>query len=272
MSPEPNAVPGQDLLAQHQIGGGDYEKIGADYLYFFKTLGRLSPAGRVLDIGCGLGRMAIPVLGYLKSPWHRRLLASSKPRYVGMDINAEAVGWCLKNVAPLYKHSRFEWMDVHNLLYNPKGKHAPSEYRFPFPDGSFDFIFLTSVFTHMRPAGVQNYLNEIERLLVPGGRVFSTFFLINDAAKQSIQDSGDLKIFLYGLKIDVHTFPCRLDGYYAEDPEMPEKVTAFDETAARTFFSNAGLSIAGDIHYGCWCGRERHVSYQDIIIARKPDP
>ena len=272
MSPESIAVPGQDLLDKHQIGGGDYKKIGADYLYFFKTLGQLSPADRVLDIGCGLGRMAAPLLGYLKPSWYRRLLSPSRPRYVGMDINSEAVDWCQKNISPLYSYARFQWMDVNSLLYNPKGKYTPDNYRFPFPDGSFDFIFLTSVFTHMRPAGVQNYLNEIKRLLVPGGRCFSTFFLINDTATQSIHDSGDLKIFLYGLKIDIHTFPCHLDGFYAEDPDVPEKVTAFDETAALSFFSNAGLSIVGDVHNGCWCGREQHVSYQDIIVAQKPGP
>jgi len=268
----PKSIPplSQELQEKHLIGGGDYEKIGVDYLYFFKTLGGLLPADRILDIGCGLGRMALPVLEHQKPPWYRRLLSPSKPRYVGMDINAEAVDWCRDHITPHYPAARFERMDVHSPLYNPKGKNSPSDYRFPFSNGSFDFIFLTSVFTHMRPPGVQNYLTEIARILSPGGRCFSTFFLLNDTARELIRENSNLKIFLYGLKLDIPSFQCRLDGFYAGETEVPEKATAFEETAARSFFKKAGLFIVGDVHYGCWCGREKHTSYQDIIVARKP--
>ena len=45
-----------------------------------------------------------------------------------------------------------------------------SEYTFPYEDGEFDVVVLTSVFTHMLPDDVAHYLDEIARVLKPGGR------------------------------------------------------------------------------------------------------
>jgi protein-L-isoaspartate O-methyltransferase len=43
------------------VGDGDYRAIGAEYLGHFVRLGGLKPSDRVLDIGCGIGRMAVPL-------------------------------------------------------------------------------------------------------------------------------------------------------------------------------------------------------------------
>ena len=63
--------------------------------------------------------------------------------------------------------------------YNPTGHYLNSEYRLPFPDGDFGVVFLCSVFTHMLPDGVANYIREISRVLKRGGRCVSSFFLLN---------------------------------------------------------------------------------------------
>ena len=269
MTRESILPPSQDLCEEHHTGKGDYKKIGADYLHFFTSIGGLKPGHKVLDIGCGLGRMAIPVLNYIKVPWYRRVFAFPGINYYGMDINEASIDWCRNNISSHYPSARFEWMDVHNPFYNPKGVHTPSAYRFPFKNETFDFIFLTSVFTHMRPDGVRNYLNEIKRLLKKEGRCFITYFLINETSTQLIQESNNIKIFLYGLKLTVPTFRCQFDGFYAEEEAVPEKIIAFDESMVRSLYSDAGLSISGNIHYGCWCGREQYLSYQDIIVAEK---
>ena len=58
---------------------------------------------------------------------------------------------------------RFHRADVASEAYNPEGAAPSSTYRFPFRDWSFDFIFLSSVFTHMLPDAVEHYLHEIAR-------------------------------------------------------------------------------------------------------------
>ena len=261
--------PSQNLCEENHTGKGDYIKIGADYLHFFTSIGGLKPSHKVLDIGCGLGRMAIPVLNYIKVPWYRRAFAFPGINYFGMDINKASIDWCRNNISSHYPSARFEWMDVHNPLYNPKGIHAPSDYRFPFKSETFDFIFLTSVFTHMRPEGVRNYLLEIKRMLKPKGRCFITYFLINDESRQLMAENENLKIFLYGLKLNVPSFRCRFEGFYAEEETVPEKIIALDESMVISLYTEIGLQMRGSIQYGCWCGRENHLSYQDIIVAEK---
>ena len=47
-------------------GGGDFEKQGKDWLLFFKRYGNLNENSNVLDIGSGIGRIAIPLVDFLK--------------------------------------------------------------------------------------------------------------------------------------------------------------------------------------------------------------
>ncbi len=42
-----------------------YKYVGLEWLEFFIRYGRLSPSGCILDIGCGSGRMALPLSYYL---------------------------------------------------------------------------------------------------------------------------------------------------------------------------------------------------------------
>ncbi len=125
------------------------------------------PDASILDVGCGWGRIARHFVGHVREPG----------RYVGMDIVEAFVDWCEENISPVDPAFSFLHQDVYNGLYNPDGKHKASEYRFPFEDESFDVVFLTSVFTHMLPEDVENYLREIRRLLKPDGRCFSTWLL-----------------------------------------------------------------------------------------------
>ncbi len=41
------------------------------------------------------------------------------------------------------------------------------------------FVLLTSVFTHMLPQDMDNYLSEVARVLKPDGRCLITYFLLN---------------------------------------------------------------------------------------------
>ena len=99
----------------------------------------LRPEHRVLDIGSGIGNLAISLIGYLRGG------------YEGVEIHPEAVAWCQRAITRRHPAFRFHRADLMSRAYNPRGRLSASAYRFPFPDKHFDVIFLASVFTHMLP-------------------------------------------------------------------------------------------------------------------------
>src|SRR5262249_30015984 len=154
-------------------GPESFLQVGREMIDRFRQLCDLRPDERVLEVGCGIGRIAIPLTQYLTTG-----------SYVGFDIVPHGLEWCQAKVTPLYPNFKFFLADVRNDFYHPEGRRRASEYRFPLVEGSFDFAFLTSVFTHMFPKDIEHYVSEIARALAPGkGRVFCTAYIISEEAR-----------------------------------------------------------------------------------------
>ena len=231
------------------IGGGHFKKQGQDFLQHFIKIGKLKPHEKVADIGCGIGRMAVPLTKYL----------DSSGSYEGLDIVVDGIQWCNKNITPQYPNFHFQLADVFNQLYNPSGKQKPSEYRFPYKNETFDFVILTSVFTHILPQDVEHYFSEVMRVLKVGGRCFATFFLLNS---ESIE--------LINKKLSAVDFKYDIGGFHRTfDHRVPEEAVAHDEAFILSLYEKFGFKIEGPIHYGSWCPRNNFVSHQDIIVALK---
>lgn len=229
------------------IGGG-FDDVGKEFFRYFVEYAELSPDERVLDIGCGIGRMAVPLTTYL----------SSSGEYRGFDIVREWVDWCNDKISGKFPNFRFLWSDVYNGKYNPDGKVLSSEYTFPFEDDYFHFVFATSVFTHMFPEDLDRYLSEIARILQPDGRCLITYFLLNEESKR-LMNSGDGDLI----------FDHDLGSCFTVDLDEPETALAYDEELIRGVYNANHLKILEPIWYGSWSGRERLFSYQDIVLASK---
>ena len=230
------------------VGGGNFKKIGEEFFRYFTELCELSPSARVLDVGCGTGRMAVVLADYL----------NKGARYEGFDIVPEAISWCQRKLMPLFPNFNFQLADVRNSYYNPRGRYAAHEYEFPYPAASFDFVFLTSVFTHMLPRELERYFSEITRVMKPGANCLITYFLLNDESRRCLAG-----------RLAKQTLPFEMDGYFTSDKDSPEEAVGYDEGFVRGLYKKYGLTIVEPVNRGSWCGREKFLSYQDVVIARK---
>ena len=129
----------------------------------------LTADSRLLDWGCGAGRLAVGV---------RERFASEGGRiadYHGVDIQPELVEWADANLAgPGF---RFTLLDVSNERYNPDG--TPDRTIGAEP-GTVDVFYAYSVFSHMNDEDTPAYLRLIAGALAPGGRAFVTCFVEED--------------------------------------------------------------------------------------------
>jgi SAM-dependent methyltransferase len=228
------------------VGGErDYKATNEEYMRYFVELGNLRPEHSVLDVGCGIGIMASPLTKFL----------SPDGSYDGFDIVKVGILWANKHIGSRFPNFRFAHADVFNKHYNAKGRLDPNAFIFPYESGNFDFVFLKSVFTHMRPEGVQHYLREIRRVLKPSGCCLVTSFLLNSESAELIR-SGKSSLAL------THD----LDGYKVLDPKFPETAVGLPEDDLKSWVKGAGLSLQPPVHFGAWCGRQGSRSYQDILI------
>jgi SAM-dependent methyltransferase len=229
------------------VGGGDFERTGREFLGHFTELGGLKPGDRALDIGCGIGRMAIPLTGYLRGG-----------SYAGFDVGREMIGWCRRKITPRYPEFEFTWAPVYNSKYNPFGTVSGAEFRFPYGDSSFDFAFATSLFTHLVRDEARHYLSETARVLKPGGSCLLTFFILTPEAEAEIASGSAALEFRHPI-----------DGGATTDPRQPEEAVAFRVEEVRAMLAEAGLAVREPIHLGSWANAPGAPSLQDMVVAHR---
>lgn len=116
----------------------------------------LRSAGTVLDWGCGCGRIT------------RHLGRYTVARILGRDPDPVTVGWAARHLP---------------------GDFARSGYQPPLDlaDASVDVVVSLSVFTHLSLAGQRAWLEELARIVRPGGLLLLTFM---DPAHHQIHHLG----------------------------------------------------------------------------------
>lgn len=212
----------------------------------FIELCKIKPNDRILEIGSQYGRLTIPFTNYL----------NSEGSYEGLDIIPDAISSCKENITPKFSNFHFTLADVRNKWYNPSGKITASEYKLPYENDSFDFVYLLSVFTHMLPKDMENYLHEIHRVLKKGGLCLISYFLLN---KNSLK-------FMETNTTNENIFKYQFEGYRSKNKENPEAVLAYEENFIKKIYEKYDISIKEPIRYGNWTGIES--SYvQDFVIA-----
>lgn len=193
----------------------------------WKLLCGLKPGHAILEIGPGPGKMAFSLM---ENGW--------EGQYYGVDSKVQFVDWCRKHITAKHPEFQFRHVDLTQPDFHVQ----------PCPDNTFDLVSLHSVFTHMDPEAIQQYLKEIHRILKPGGRCYATVFLITDL------NGHEFKPVVNRV---CHWKP----GTWAiEEGFMMEMIRA------------ASLTVVSPIHYGRRSHGSDGLLHQDLFILEKSQP
>jgi len=165
----------------------------------------------VLDVGCGV-RFTAAII-------NRKIPIKS---YTGIEVCRPIVEFLKNNVEAYDKRFRFMHWNVHNELYNPDGIGLTMKEGLPV-EGTFDLIWLFSVFTHMNPKDTLSLLHLLREKIRKDGKLFFTAFIDDDldGFEDRIKDNP-LENAYYGRKYMqslIEQSGWRVEIVYDKDPK-----------------------------------------------------
>jgi len=212
------------------VGAGDFLAEGRWFVAELRRRGVLADGTRCLDLGCGCGRLALPLA---EDP------GLAIPLYRGFDVDARCIDWCRRHIGRRHPAFGFYRADLRSSSYNPGGGHDPARYRFPHDAASFDLLVAASLFTHLLPPAAERFLAESGRVLRAGGALYLTAFLLSPGA-----DSDRHAVTF------AEEGPSAPPRWRTHDARFPEAAVALDEAWLLARAAAAGLELDGAVAYG----------------------
>ena len=206
----------------------------------------LGPASRVLDVGCGYGRLA-----------HALLRRGFEGTYLGIDVQKSPLRWCSRHLGS----DRFEFrhFDLPNERYNPSGD--LSIRNIGLGEREYDVVCAFSLFTHMWPKDVTAYFDLFRKVLADDGRAVTTFFLLDNTWRKLVSEGKTMRFQ------HVRDNDCR----YLSADEPLHAVGYRLEWVIRNAFI-AGLLPASPPRFGKWSQRpleEDEAAFQDTLVFKR---
>ena len=207
----------------------------------------------ILDMGCGYGRLAVPLI---------KILSSGS--YLGIELRKEPIDWANETFKEK-QNINFKYIDLFSQFFNPEGKVKVLENQELFGnsgDIKFDLIIFHSVFTHLLKSSIDQYLDLIEEGLndcnFSGSIVTMYLFSEKDRCSGSLKtaslpfvDNGEDIIF--------------------EFPDNPEFTVAIQKEWFDYELTKRNLHIE-NIKYGSWINSLENNGCrdgQDLVFIKK---
>jgi SAM-dependent methyltransferase len=191
--------------------------------------------GTILDFGCGCGRVL--------AGWEGRLAAAT--RLLGCDVNEVLVEFCRGHIG----HA-----EVVRCGYYPP---------LPYADGSVDFVYAASVYTHLSVAAMLQWTGELARILRPGGITMVTTMGSYFAPQLAgISERGAIQLAERGYAVELY-------GSAEETWKGSNRYGAFvsADFVRRLFI---GFEVVR-VFPGVLRGYNNFSGYQDVAIFRRSD-
>tara|TARA_R110002111_G_scaffold241912_3_gene303792 strand:- start:3149 stop:3829 length:681 start_codon:yes stop_codon:yes gene_type:complete len=209
----------------------------SDWMYALEQ-GHVRLDSDIVEIGCGCGRLTRQIAEY-------RLRGSIySGKYLGIDIDKEMIDWC-----EAHFDDRFEFaLSTHGSTSYIPSDEKTGAYSIPRDDRSVDYVYGTSLLTHLLEAEMVNYLAESARILRPRSWIYLSCFAVDRATRHA------------GSR---HTFQHRIANAYVESMAQPQAAVAYQSDFLVESALNAGFAFAevqsapGDV--------------QHALLARTPD-
>lgn len=156
---DPGLIAAETAKGRHrELIGGLWDEMGRLQFDFLRARG-LTPASRLLDIGCGSLR-----LGALAIPW---LNAGG---YFGLDPNPELIA-----------AGRAHELDDEGRIRAPESAFACNpDFDVSFVGAPVDMAIAQSVFTHLPLNHLRRCLTQLAPWMKPGGVFYATYFELPD--------------------------------------------------------------------------------------------
>lgn len=232
------------------IGSFDKSHFTSNMTSFsLEILGRCKATKRstILDLGCGCGRLALPICEYL----------GGEGAYIGVDVWPAGIAWCNEFISSKSERFSFHCVEAKNNYYfDACDESTKNEYQISFVDGeSVDVAFAISLFTHLRRDDALAYMKEIKRTLKPDGVAYITCFIIDHFFYRYVAATGNHQA--------VKESPLDPECYYAYSGQ--DFFAGFSLKVWNEMLQAAGL-WAVSREPGSWAQKPGARVYQDTFI------
>ena len=222
------------------------DQIADAHVAALRRFAGLNTARWVMEIGCGFGLNAIDVMEQFPMD----------ARYVGVDVDEQAIDWAQKNITS--KTANFWFHPLDQALFEDDKPFLPAQ------SASIELVYGFGVFHSIYPDGFSRYLSEVSRVLRPGGSVFLTLYVIRPGLITHLSAKGG------NSETDLRFIHLVDRGFYLNDPADKNSATGFSERKLGAMARRARLVPTRLIKGGWSNDGVGEIDGPDALILTKP--